>query len=53
MAADGVRLINPIRFDWWLVVSPCVALSVTLLALNFLGDDLRDALVVRGENQAR
>ena len=47
LAADGVRVINPIRFDWWLVVFPCVALSITLLALNFLGDGLRDAIELR------
>lgn len=43
LAADGVRLLNPIRFDWWLIVFPCLALSLTLLALNFVGDALRDA----------
>ena len=47
LAADGVRLLNPIRCDWWLVVFPCPALSVTLLALNLLGDGRRDALDVR------
>lgn len=47
LAADGVRVLNPIRFDWWLVVFPCAALSLTLLALNFLGDGLRDALEAR------
>lgn len=49
LAADGVRLLNPVRFDWWLLVFPCGALSVTLLALNFVGDGLRDAFDVRGE----
>lgn len=44
LAADGVRMLNPIRFDWWLLLFPCAALSLTLLALNFLGDALRDAL---------
>lgn len=43
LAADGVRGVNPIRFDWWPLLFPCVLLSVTLLALNFLGDGLRDA----------
>jgi oligopeptide transport system permease protein len=47
LAADGVRLLNPIRVDWWLVVVPCVGLSLTLLALHFVGDGLRDALDVR------
>jgi ABC-type dipeptide/oligopeptide/nickel transport system permease subunit len=44
LAADGVRLLNPVRFYWWMVVFPCAALSLTLLALNFAGDGLRDAL---------
>lgn len=49
LAADGVRLMNPLRFDWWLVVFPCLALSVTLLALNFVGDGLRDACETQRE----
>jgi oligopeptide transport system permease protein len=50
LAADGVHLLNPVQFDWWLVVVPCLALSVTLLALNFVGDGLRDAIDVRRSN---
>jgi oligopeptide transport system permease protein len=30
--------------NWWLLVFPAVAMSVTLFSLNFLGDGLRDAL---------
>ncbi|MCK4342997.1 MAG: ABC transporter permease [Phycisphaerae bacterium] len=48
LAADGVRLLNPVRFDWWLLVFPCGTLSITLLSLNFIGDGLRDAFDVRG-----
>jgi peptide/nickel transport system permease protein len=29
---------------WWLVVFPCVAILITVLALNLLGDALRDAI---------
>lgn len=29
---------------WWLVVFPCVAILATVLALNLLGDALRDAI---------
>lgn len=47
LAAEGVSLLNPVQVDWWLVVFPCAALAVTLLALNFVGDALRDALDVR------
>jgi oligopeptide transport system permease protein len=32
----------------WLLIFPGLALTVTLFALNFLGDGLRDALDVRG-----
>lgn len=32
----------------WLLIFPGLALSLTLFALNFLGDGLRDALDVRG-----
>jgi ABC-type dipeptide/oligopeptide/nickel transport system permease subunit len=28
---------------WWLLLFPCTLLGVTLLALNFVGDGLRDA----------
>ena len=28
----------------WLVLIPCIALSLTMLAFNFIGDGLRDAL---------
>jgi len=44
LAVDGTESINPIRISWWLVVWPSVAMGSTLLALNFLGDGLRDAL---------
>lgn len=47
LAAEGVRNLNPVRVDWWLLVVPCAALSLTLLALNFVGDGLRDALEAR------
>ncbi|MEP0845442.1 MAG: ABC transporter permease [Phycisphaerae bacterium] len=47
LAADGIRLLNPVQFAWWLVIVPCVPLALTLLALNFVGDGLRDALDVR------
>lgn len=41
LVSDGAR---QIALFPWLVVSPGVALSLTLLAFNFLGDGLRDAL---------
>jgi ABC-type dipeptide/oligopeptide/nickel transport system permease subunit len=45
LASDGLLLaLNPIESSWWLLVFPCTLLGVTLLALNFVGDGLRDAL---------
>jgi ABC-type dipeptide/oligopeptide/nickel transport system permease subunit len=41
--ADGAGAINPVRSFWWLLVFPATAMALTLLALNFLGDALRDA----------
>jgi ABC-type dipeptide/oligopeptide/nickel transport system permease subunit len=47
LAADGVAEVNPhVLADsrWWLLVFPCVLLGCTLLALNFLGEGLREAV---------
>ncbi len=49
LIAEGAMQINPIRVYWWLLVFPAVTLVTTLLALNFLGDGLRDALDPRAE----
>lgn len=43
LAADGVHAVNLYVDYWWLIVLPCGVLALTLLALNFLGDALRDA----------
>jgi oligopeptide transport system permease protein len=44
LAKEGIEVITPVRIYWWLVLFPSAALGATLLALNFLGDGLRDAL---------
>jgi len=44
LLADGAGAINPVRSFWWLLVFPAGAMAATLLALNFLGDALRDAV---------
>lgn len=44
LISDGVETMEEY---WWLLVFPGLALSITLFALNFLGDGLRDALDVR------
>ena len=48
LLADGAAALNPIFIRWWLVAFPAAAMAVTLLALNFLGDALRDAFDPRG-----
>ncbi len=48
---DGIRVITPLRVYWWLVVFPGMVLASTLLALNLLGDGLRDALDPRLKNK--
>lgn len=40
---DGAQVINPLDSKWWLLLFPAICMSVSLLALNFLGDGLRDA----------
>lgn len=50
LMAEGAEQINPIRIYWWLILFPGGVLVSTLLALNFLGDGLRDAWDVRGGN---
>ena len=44
---EGAGAVNPLISRWWLLVSPAAAMGITLLALNFLGDALRDAFDVR------
>ena len=44
LAAEGANVINPVVSYWWLVTFPSLTLVIILLALNYLGDKLRDAL---------
>jgi oligopeptide transport system permease protein len=44
LAADGLSQLNPYKSYWWLLLFPCVLLALTLLALNFVGEGLREAL---------
>lgn len=50
LISEGAGQLNPIRIYWWLIVFPAGALISTLLALNFLGDGLRDAFDPRSEH---
>ncbi len=42
LAADGVQAVNTYVDYWWLIVFPCGTLVISLLALNIIGDSLRD-----------
>lgn len=44
LAADGLPELNPYQSRWWLLFFPCLLLGATLLALNFVGEGLREAL---------
>ena len=48
---EGIRVITPVEIFWWLVLFPGLALAMTLFALNFLGDGLRDALDPKMKNR--
>lgn len=43
LAAEGLVELNTVKVRWWLLLFPCLLLGVTLLALNFLGEGLREA----------
>jgi ABC-type dipeptide/oligopeptide/nickel transport system permease subunit len=43
LIAEGATQINALRTYWWLIVFPAAALTTALLALNFVGDGLREA----------
>ncbi len=43
LAADGLSEVNTYKSHWWLLLFPCLLLGVTLLALNFVGEGLREA----------
>ena len=49
LLSEGALVINPVKSYWWLLLFPALVMSVTLLALNFLGDALRDALDPRAK----
>lgn len=43
LAADGLTELNPYKTNWWMILFPCAMLAATLLALNFVGESLREA----------
>jgi ABC-type dipeptide/oligopeptide/nickel transport system permease subunit len=48
LLAEGVNQINPIRIYWWLIAIPAGVLVSTLLAINLVGNGLRDVWDVKG-----
>jgi oligopeptide transport system permease protein len=53
LLSDAAQVINPIKGYWWLLVFPALGMSLSLLALNFLGDGLRDAFDPRAKAKGR
>jgi oligopeptide transport system permease protein len=51
LAAEGAGAINPVDSMWWLIVFPGALFTITLLALNFVGDGLRDAFDPRSSRE--
>jgi len=49
LASDAIEALNPVETYWWMLAFPCSALGATLLALNFVGDGLRDAFDPRAK----
>lgn len=42
LASDGLAELNPVSSHWWLLLWPCLLIALTLLALNFVGEGLRE-----------
>ncbi|GAB4382985.1 MAG: hypothetical protein Kow0022_01680 [Phycisphaerales bacterium] len=51
LAAEGLSELNRHRSHWWLLFFPCLMLGTTLLALNFVGEGLREAFDPRRERK--
>jgi len=44
LAAAGLSELNTVRVRWWLLFWPCLFIGITLLALNFVGESLRQVI---------
>ena len=51
LIAEGAAQINPVRVYWWMILFPAGALAALLMALNFLGDGLRDVFDPKAANE--
>jgi oligopeptide transport system permease protein len=50
LAVDALEAASPLNVYWWLIVFPALGIACVLLALNLLGDGLRDALDPRADH---
>jgi len=48
LVSSGLGEINLVRTRWWLIVTPCLCIALTLLSLNFVGEGVRAMLDPRG-----
>ena len=53
LASDGLAELNPVSSHWWLLVWPCLLIALTLLALNFVGEGLREKFDPKSAASAR
>lgn len=53
LAADGLSELNLVRVRWWLLLWPCLFIALTLVALNFMGESLREQMDVRRTGSRR
>lgn len=44
LLSEGAQAINPLRIYWWLLVAPAAPLTATLLALNHLGEIIKEEI---------
>ena len=42
LASSGLSELNTVKSRWWLLFWPCLLIGSTLLALNFVGDHLKE-----------
>ena len=51
LIAEGAAQINPVRVYWWMIFFPAIGLAALLMALNFVGDGLRDVFDPKSTNE--
>ncbi len=51
LAAEGLGELNPYRSHWWLLLFPCMLLALTLIALNVVGEMVRERLDPRSRDR--